>query len=357
MKTRSFTAIALAALLPHLPVASLDAADSARTKNAQGKPASSPAHPIHGSVDRFDPALDALIAPGVQMERLASGFNWSEGPTWLHREKAVVFSDVPENVIYRWSDRDGLTVYLKPSGYTGQALEFNEQGSNGLTTDAAGRLIICQHGDRRISRLERNGTFAPLASHFDGRRFNSPNDLVWDRRGNLYFTDPPYGLKGANDSDSKELAFNGVYLRRSNGAVQLLTSTMTFPNGIALSPDERTLYVNQSDPKAPIIRAFPVLQDGTLGEGHVFLDTTRLLEKGGKGLPDGLKVDVHGNVFATGPGGVLVLSPEGRLLGLLNTGEATGNCCWGDDGSTLYITADMHLVRIRTRTMGYGFRR
>ncbi|MFM8418934.1 MAG: SMP-30/gluconolactonase/LRE family protein [Verrucomicrobiota bacterium] len=357
MNLKSIPAACAAALLVASPFLRMDAADPSARKAGASRRATAPAHPIHGSVDRFDPALDALIAPGVQMERLASGFNWSEGPTWLPREKAVVFSDVPENVVYCWSERDGLSVYLKPSGYTGQALEFNEQGSNGLTTDAAGRLVLCQHGDRRIARLDRGRVFTPLASHFDNRRFNSPNDLVFDRRGNLYFTDPPYGLKGGNDGDAKELAFNGVYLLRPGGGVQLLATSMTFPNGIALSPDERTLYVNQSDPKAPIIRAFPVLQDGTLGQGRTFFDTTRLMEKGGKGLPDGLKVDVRGNVFATGPGGVLVLSPEGRLLGLLNTGEATGNCCWGDDGATLYITADMHLLRIRTRTTGHGFRR
>ena len=335
----------------------LRAADSLGRKKTWKAGPTRPAYPIHGSVERLDAGLDELIAPGVQMERLASGFNWSEGPTWLHREGAVVFSDVPENVIYRWSDRDGLTVYLKPSGYTGQALEFAEQGSNGLTTDAAGRLVVCQHGDRRISRYEAGRGFTPLASMVDGRRFNSPNDLVFDRRGNLYFTDPPYGLKGGNESELKELVANGVYLLRSNGRVQLLTSSMTFPNGIALSPDERTLYVNQSDPRSPVIKSFPVLADGTLGEGRVFHDTTRYAEKGYKGLPDGLKVDVKGNVFATAPGGVMVISPEGRLLGLLNTGEATGNCCWGDDGSTLYITADMHLVRIRTRTKGHGFAR
>ena len=209
----------------------------------------------------------------------------------------------------------------------------------------------------RSSKHERGRGFTPLVTMVDGRRFNSPNDLVYDRRGNLYFTDPPYGLKGGNDSDLKELVANGVYLLRSNGRVQLLTSSMTFPNGIALSPDERTLYVNQSDPKSPIIKAFPVRDDGTLGEGRVFFDTTRFAEKGYKGLPDGLKVDVYGNLFATGPGGVLVISPDGKAMGLLNTGEATGNCCWGDDGSTLYITADMYLLRIRTRTEGYGFRR
>lgn len=312
---------------------------------------------IHGFVERHDGALDSLIAPGTEMEKLAEGFNWSEGPTWLHRQKKVVFSDVPENIIYEWSEKDGLRTFLKPSGYTGTSIDFREQGSNGLTTDRSGNLVICQHGDRRISRHDGNGRFTPLATTYGLRKFNSPNDLVFDRRGNLYFTDPPYGLHGLNESPLKELMFNGVYLRRPSGEVVLLTREMTFPNGIALSPDEKTLYVNQSDSAKPVVMAFPVKADGTVGEGRVFFDAAPLAAKGLKGMPDGLKVDVQGNLWATGPGGVLVIAPDGHLLGILKTGEATGNCCWGDDGSTLYITADMYLLRIRTLTRGHGFAR
>jgi gluconolactonase len=314
-------------------------------------------YPNHGGIERLAPEFDALVAPGVEMQRLAEGFNWSEGPTWLPWEKAVVFSDVPENVVYRWSEKDGLTEYLRPSGYTGKGLKFREQGSNGLTTDRADRLFLCQHGDRRISRLTPGGGFEPVAQYYAGRRFNSPNDLVFNRHGDLYFTDPPYGLEGLNQSPLKELMFNGVYLRRKSGEVVLLTSEMTFPNGIALSPDEKTLYVNQSDGSKPVIMAFPVRADGTTGAGRVFYDAGPDAAAGRKGSPDGLKVDVRGNVWSTGPGGVLVINPEGRLLGRLNTGEATGNCCWGDDGRTLYITADMYLLRVRTQVMGYGFAR
>lgn len=320
-----------------------------------------PRYPVHGSVERLDPALDVLLAPGVQMERLAEGFNWSEGPTWLRGEKAVVFSDVPENKIFRWSERDGLSVYLDPSGYTGDQIKFNEQGSNGLTTDSKGRLVICQHGDRQIATLIRRegfqGTFAPLARYYGTRRFNSPNDLVFSRKGSLYFTDPPYGLPGLNGSALKELMFNGVYLRRPNGEVVLLTREVSFPNGIALSPDEKTLYVNVSDPARPVVMAFEVQADGTVAKGRVFFDTAPLAAAGRKGLPDGLKVDTRGNVWATGPGGVLVLSPDGRHLGTLLTGEATGNCAWGDQGSTLYITADMYLLRVKTLAKGLGFSR
>ncbi len=314
-------------------------------------------HQIHGFVERHDGALDELIQPGTEMEKLAEGFNWSEGPTWLARERKVVFSDVPENIIYEWSEKGGLKTFLKPSGYTGTSLNFREQGSNGLTTDRSGRLVICQHGDRRISRYDGPGRFTPLAETYQLRRFNSPNDLVFDRRGNLYFTDPPYGLHGLNESPLKELLFNGVYLRRANGEIVLLNRSMTFPNGIALSPDEKTLYVNQSDSAKPVVMAFPVKADGTTGEGKVFYDAAPLAAKGLKGMPDGLKVDVRGNLWSTGPGGVLVIAPDGHLMGILKTGEATGNCCWGDDGSTLYITADMYLLRIRTLTRGHGFNR
>ncbi len=306
-----------------------------------------------GSVERMDPSLDALLAPGVTIEVLANGFQWSEGPTWLWREQAVVFSDVPRNTAYKWSATKGIQVFLKPSGYTGSVLTFGEPGSNGLTVGPDGSLVLCQHGDRRISRLTPHG-FQPLARYYQHRKFNSPNDLVFDRLGNLYFTDPPYGLPGLNDSPLKEIPWNGVYCRRTNGQIDLLTKDMTFPNGIALSPDQKTLYVGQSDESRPVIMAFPILADGKLGDGRVFYDATPT-RTGRHGVPDGMKVDVHGNLFATGPGGVHVINPEGKLLGIINTGGPTGNCCWGDDGSTLYITADKNLVRIKTRTKGTGF--
>jgi gluconolactonase len=307
-----------------------------------------------GSVERLAPEFDAVIAPGATLELLAEGFRWSEGPTWLWREKAVVFSDVPENKVYKWSRKHGIQVFLDPSGYTGTGLQFNEPGSNGLTVGPDGRLVLCQHGDRRISRLTDHG-FEALAKYYQLKKFNSPNDLVFDRSGNLYFTDPPYGLSGLNESPLKEIPFNGVYLCRPNGEVVLLTKEMTFPNGLALSPDEKTLYVGQSDAKNPILRAFPVKDDGTLGESRLFFDVKPYLGRG-PGMPDGMKVDRFGNVFTTGPDGILVISPASKLLGIIHTGVATGNCCWGDDGSTLYITANHQLGRIRTRTRGSAWR-
>ncbi len=317
------------------------------------------AFPTFGSVERLSPALDALLAPDAAMEKLADGFDWSEGPVWLRKEKAVIFSDVPVNKAYRWSEKDGLSVYLQPSGYTGHSRTDRELGSNGLATDRAGNLLLCQHGNRQIAKLvSRKGTqgvFEPVVPHFNHRLFNSPNDLVLNRRGDIYFTDPPYGLNGLNGSPLKELMFNGVYLARKSGEVVLLTGEMTFPNGIALSPDEKTLYVNQSDGNAPIIRAFDVQADGTLKNSRVFFDCKPLAQKGLKGGPDGLKVDQQGNLWTSGPGGILILSPTGQHLGTLMTGENTANCGFGDDGRTLYITADMYLLRIRTLAKGIGF--
>jgi gluconolactonase len=306
-----------------------------------------------GSIDRLDPKLDDLIAPGTKIEKLAENFDWSEGPLWHRKGGYLLFSDVPQNVVFKWNPRDGkVTQFLKPSGYTGSTPRGGEPGSNGLTFDHEGRLVLCQHGDRRIVRVEKDGKWTTLADRYEGKRFNSPNDLIYDRGGNLYFTDPPYGLEGKNDDPKKELNFNGVYLLRKTGELVLLTKEFTFPNGLAFSPDERTLYVNQSDPDKPITRALDVKSDGTVTNSRVLFDATHLKAAGGKGLPDGMKVDMRGNLFATGPGGVLILSPEGKHLGTINTGEATANCNWGGDGSDLYITADMYLCRVKTKTKG-----
>jgi len=309
--------------------------------------------PTLGRIERLDSAFDALIPPDVVIEKLAEGFDWSEGPVWVRAGGYLLFSDVPRNVVLKWQEDAGVSEFLKPSGYTGQTARGGEPGSNGLTLDAQGRLVLCQHGDRRVARLESNDDFRTLAGSYRQRRFNSPNDLVVKSNGDLYFTDPPYGLEGLNDSPKKELMFNGVFRISAGGAVTLLTDALTFPNGLAFSPDERTLYVAVSDPQRPVIMAYDVKADGNLAQGRVFFDAAPLAkDKDRKGLPDGLKVDEAGNLFATGPGGVLVISPDGKLLGILNTGEATANCAWGNDGSVLYLTADMYLCRVRTSTRG-----
>jgi len=311
-------------------------------------------YPSIGKIERFDPRFDELIPKDAIIEKLAEGFDWAEGPVWVKKGGYLLFSDIPPNKVMKWTEAEGISTFLHPSGYTGKKPRGGEPGSNGLLIDDQGRLVLCEHGDRRIARLNEDGTQTTLAGLYMGKRFNSPNDAVFKSNGDLYFTDPPYGLVGNFDDPGREIDFCGVYLLRTNGCVELLTSRMTRPNGIAFSPDEKTLYVAQSDPRAAIWMAYDVQEDGSIANGRVFYDATQWVGKM-KGSPDGMKVDQHGNLFATGPGGVNVFAPDGTLLGRITTGEATANCGWGDDGSTLYLTADMYLCRIRTTTKGTGF--
>ena len=311
-----------------------------------------PAHGALGKIERLDPALDELLAKDAVVEKLAQGFHWSEGPVWMPGNY-LLFSDVPMNTIFKWDAQAGVSVFLQPSGYTGTVPRGGEPGSNGLTHDKQGRLIACQHGDRRVARWE-DGKFVAVANRFEGKRFSSPNDVVVKSNGDIYFTDPPYGLPKNIDDPTKEIPFQGVYRVSADGNVTLLTGEITRPNGLAFSPDEKVLYVASSDPLKAIWMSYPVKADGTLGAGRVFFDSTAM-QKGKKGLPDGMKIDQRGNLWATGPGGVLIISPEGKHLGTLATGEKTANCAWGDDGSTLYITADMYLCRVKTKTKGAGW--
>ena len=310
-------------------------------------------------IERLNPALDRLVASDAKIEILAEGYDWIEGPVWVKDGGYLLFSDVPQNVIYRWKSGEGARVYLKPSGYTGSQPRGGEIGSNGLALDANGRLVLCQHGDRRMARMDApldapRPTFATLADRYEGKRFNSPNDAVFHSNGDLYFTDPPYGLEKQFDDPAREIPYQGVFRVGRSGAVTLLTREMTRPNGLAFSPDERRLYVAQSDQEAAIWRVFDVNDEGTLGTSRVLFDATPLT-KTRPGLPDGMKIDTDGNLFATGPGGVLVISPQGTHLGTIMTGQATSNCAFGDDGRTLYITADMYLMRVRLLAKGKGF--
>jgi gluconolactonase len=309
-----------------------------------------------GRVERKDPKFDELIPKDAKIEVLAGGFKWTEGPVWVKNGSHLLFSDIPNNTVFKWHEKEGLKPFLKPSGFTAKAdFTGSEPGSNGLALDKDGALILCQHGDRRLARLEKDGTFTTLADKYMGKRFNSPNDLVYAKNGDLYFTDPPYGLPKQMQDPAKELDFQGVYRLKPNGEVTLLTKEMTRPNGIGLSPDGKTLYVANSDPALAIWKAFPVKEDGTLGEGKLFFDSTADVKAGKPGLPDGLKVDVKGNIFATGPNGVLVFDSTGKHLGSILTLDKTANCGFGDDGSTLYICANDKLVRIKTTTKGQGF--
>jgi gluconolactonase len=254
----------------------------------------------------------------------------------------------------KWEEGKGVSTYLFPSGYTGATDYGGEPGCNGLLLDSKGQLVSCEHGDRRLSVMTKDGGKRTLVDNYEGKRLNSPNDAVFKSNGDLYFTDPPYGLPNRWDDPRRELDFCGVYRLAKNGTLTLLTKEMTRPNGIAFSPDEKTLYVAQSDPKAALWKAFPVKDDGTLGESQVLHDVTAMVGKH-KGLPDGMKVDKAGNIWATGPGGVHVFAADGTPLGRIDTLEATANCGFGNNGSTLYLTADMYLCRIQTKVTGQGF--
>lgn len=317
--------------------------------------------PSLGEIVRVDPALDKLLPPAATLEVLSSGFAWSEGPVWV-AEKGhpyggyVLFSDIPNNRVVRWDEAVGAKTWLQPSGYTGVADYGGEPGCNGLLLDKKGQLISCEHGDRRLSLLTANGGKRTLVDQYEGKRLNSPNDACLGADGKtIFFTDPPYGLPKRWEDPLRELDFCGVYRLSPEGKVTLLTKEMTRPNGIAFSPDFKILYVAQSDPEAALWKAFPVKEDGSLGESRVVHDATQAVKDGLPGLPDGLKVDKDGNLWATGPGGVYVMTPEGKLLGRISTGERTANCAWGGDGSVLYVTADMYLCRIQTTTKGAGW--
>jgi gluconolactonase len=317
-------------------------------------------YPTIGQVVRLDPRIDKLIPKDAQIEVLATGFVWTEGPIWVKNYDAVagnflLFSDVPQNTIFKWTEKEGVTPFLKPSGYTGTGVYGDEPGSNGLTIDRKGQLIACEHGDRRVTAMPLDGIGGKrtLADNYNGKRFNSPNDVIAHSNGSYYFTDPPYGMPKKEKDPTRETEGFGVYRIAQNGTVSMVVGDLTRPNGIALSPDEKTLYVAQSDPSRPVIMAYAVQPDGTVSKGRVVFGADGLKKQNLEGGFDGMKVDRDGNLWATGPGGVLVISPAGDFLGHIKIGGATANCAWGDDGSMLYITADMYLCRIKTTAKGW----
>lgn len=304
---------------------------------------------------RVSSAFDALVPKDAQFEKVAGGFEWVEGPVWNKKEGYLLFSDIPNNSIFQWKGGSGIKLFLKPSGYMGTApFEGREPGSNGLTFDPSGHLVMCEHGDRRISRLEADGSKTTLVDRYQGKRLNSPNDVVFKSNGDMYFTDPPFGLPKSFDDPAKELPFQGVYRVSKTGEVTLLTNKVKAPNGIAFSPDEKTLYVSNADRTNAVWMAFPVNADGTLGEGRVIFNATEWA-KTKKGVPDGMKVDGKGNLFGAGPGGLHIISPEGKHLGSFEIDVPTSNCAWGNDGSMLYITANTEIYRIRLNTKGPGY--
>ncbi len=315
---------------------------------------SSSEYPTTGSVQGFDPRLDRIIAPGALPEILAEGFDWSEGPLWLPQQEKVIFSDVPTNSIFEWSEQEGLKLYLKPSGYTDTIPRGGETGSNGLLLDGEGRLVLCQHGDRRMARMMApldapEARFETLAGSWGGKKFNSPNDAVFRSNGDLFFTDPAFGMELRYQDPRREMDFTGVFKVGMDGSVTLLNDQLNAPNGIGFSPDESQLYVaNSGGEPGPVWMVYDVAQDGTLSNTRIFCDASAASDTL-QGGPDGLVVREDGIIFATGPGGVWVLDPEGELLGIIKTGQATSNCTLDAKNRYLYMTADMYLMRIRLR--------
>ena len=296
------------------------------------------------SIERLDPALDAYLAADARIETLCSGFRWSEGPVWDEAGNRLLFSDVPTNTVHQWREGDTeATVFLKPSGFTGNDRTDGEPGSNGLAIDARGRLVLCEHGDRRLSVLTPLGGRMTLADRFEGRRFNSPNDLAIHPDGSIWFTDPPYGLPRGREDEARELDFHGVFRWSEKDGVTLVHRDMERPNGIAFSPDATTLYVANSHGPAPHILAFPVEAGGGVGPAKRFFDASPLK---GPGLPDGLKVHPDGTVFATGPGGVLVIAADGRLLGRILCTRPTANLAFGPGHRSLFITSQDRILRV-----------
>jgi gluconolactonase len=296
------------------------------------------------------PALHHIVPAGSRIEKIAGGFAFTEGPIWT-RDGALLFSDIPRNTIYRWTPDSGISEWLKPSGFDGEGAPDGALiGSNGLTLDAQGRVVICQHGNRRVVRRETDGSLSVLASHEGDRRLNSPNDLIYHSDGSLYFTDPPYGLVKQDEDPAKELPYNGVYRLSANGQLRLLYKDLARPNGLLLSPDEKLLFVGNSDPKRKLWMRFELAGDGSLTNAAAFADVS---EETARGNPDGMKIDREGNLYCTGPGGIWVFTLDGVRLGVIEFPEIPANLHWGDeDAQTLYVTARTGLYRIRLNIPG-----
>ncbi|WP_420139178.1 SMP-30/gluconolactonase/LRE family protein [Sphingomonas sp.] len=305
------------------------------------------------TVRRISPKLDRIIDPGAKAEVIATGIKWAEGPVWVKQGGYLLFSDPPANIMRRWSRRDGVSIFLEPSGTGGLDPKLvREAGSNGLALDHQGRLLIANSGGRSIDRVDlRTKQRTTLLGRYEGHRFNSCNDLTVSRSGAIYFTDPPYGFAQFNESLLKETAQNGVYRWKEGGEVQLVEGGLTFPNGIALSPDEKRLFVSSSDPQNKKIMVYDLGADGLPSSpGRVFLDAG---DMPGPGNPDGMKIAADGTMFCSAPGGMWILAPDGEKLGLIEDGAAIANCCFGDDGRTLYLTSNTRVLRLPLRINGW----
>lgn len=303
---------------------------------------------VNVEVIRHDPAIDRIVGLNPKVFKLAEGFQFTEGPVWT--KDGLLFSDPNANTIYKYWTDGKLSVFRSPSGYSGEDIaEYRQPGSNGLTLDAAGALVVNQHGNRRVVRIGSDGKEEVVTDKFDGKRFNSPNDLVYRSDGTLFFTDPPFGLPKFGADPRKELSFAGVYSLK-DGKLTLLSKDFSGPNGIALSPDEKFLYVGNWDDNRKTVYRFPVNPDGSVGEGQLFYDFTPVK---GEDAIDGVKVDVEGNVYVSAPGGLHIVSPAGKHLGVIVTPQHVHNMAWGDDdGKTLYLCARSGLYKIRLGVEG-----
>tara|TARA_B110000914_G_scaffold216546_1_gene221640 strand:+ start:194 stop:1171 length:978 start_codon:yes stop_codon:yes gene_type:complete len=300
-----------------------------------------------GSIEKLSNEMDEFISKDSKIEIIAKGFNWSEGPVWSKKLNAVLFSDVPNNIIYKWDEKNGLDIFLNEIGYSGIVPNSKEDGTNGLTIDQQGNLIICMHGDRRVVKLEdwQSNKVTPIATSFNKKLFNSPNDLVYNSKNELFFTDPPYGLKNGDNDELKELQFNGVFRLSPNGELKLLIKNLSRPNGIAISNDEKTLYVANSDSKNPVIMKYQITDEGVKNP-EIFFDGS-ILSKKDIGAFDGLKIHPTGTVFATGPGGVLLIKSDGNHIGTIRTEVRSANCAFDDKYEYLYMTSHQYLTRIK----------
>ncbi len=309
------------------------------------------------TIDRWDPAMDAIVPKDWKIEKLAEGFGWAEGPIWVKSGSYLLFTDVPGNKMWKWSEKGGLEKFLDPSGAADPDPKvWREAGANGLAILDEKSILLADTGSRMVQRLDlATKKKTPFASQFDGKKFSSPNDVVRMKSGVVFLTDPPYGFQKGDDAPEKEQKFNGVYRVAKDGSVSVVEKELHRPNGVALSPDERTLYVAQSVPTKAIIMAYALDADGNVTGKKLFQDFTALIGDKAPGLPDGIAVATDGTIFATGPGGVFVLSKDGKRLGRINDGKATANCKFGDDGKTLYLTSHDMLARIRLNVTGAGF--
>ncbi len=311
----------------------------------------SSSYQIVGTMERYDSSINTIISENTKAEIIAEGFGWSEGALWVESHNMLLFSDVPQDTVYKWTEKNGLEIYLAPAGHNADIIPAGEKGSNGLLLDDNGNLVLCQHGGRQMAKMDApldkpEAKYITLAAQYNGKKFASPNDAAYNSAGELFFTDPPYGLINTGLDSLLEIPFNGVYKLKKNGEVVLLVDSLTRPNGIAFFPDGRLLVAN-SDPAKPNWYVYDVKGD-SLYNGKIFYGMAGY-DKKLRGLPDGFKIDSKGNVFATGPGGVLIFNKEGTLLGRLSLPEPTSNCSLSADEKTLYVTNNMYVLRFKMR--------